>query len=373
MKRLHKILLALFAWVTATTAISFAQVPAGIADTIVTFRFHPGADLFTLKGNEAELARLYALVDEYHAQIAAGGMPVRVDGYCASLSTEKENLMTAFIRANRVKSELITHKGLKEADFRTANYAQAYHNHKDIVVVTLRIPAKAQPGAETPRTAVAERQRTETPAVKEPQTQPAVKEPDGQAAVQQQPQQPSSAPLPVVSRPEPYRFALRTNLLYDALLLPTLGAEWRVNRDWGIRLDGSLARWGDGHGKVQKVWLLNPEVRRYLLRDRRFYVGAAGSYGEYNIYRYPLGSLFPEDTGYQGKLWSAGVTAGYQLCLSRRFSVDFNLGLGYTRSVYDSFTVTDGVRVVKGRNRAKNLFGPTQAGINLIWTIGGTK
>lgn len=47
-------------------------------------------------------------------------------------------------------------------------------------------------------------------------------------------------------------FALRTNLLYDAFLLPTLGVEWRVNRNWGIKLDGSLSWWGSSSDKVQK-------------------------------------------------------------------------------------------------------------------------
>lgn len=149
--------------------------------------------------------------------------------------------------------------------------------------------------------------------------------------------------------------------------------EWRVNRNWGIKLDGSLSWWGSSSDKVQKVWLLNPEVRWYLLRDKRLYVGASGSYGEYNIYKYPLGRLFSKDTGYQGTLWSAGVTVGYQLCLSRKFSVDFNLGMGYTRSKYDSFGMTDGVRVSKERDKTKNFFGPTQAGINLVWTFGNNK
>ena len=86
-----------------------------------------------------------------------------------------------------------------------------------------------------------------------------------------------------------------------------------------------------------------------------------------------LGNLLKDDTGYQGTMWGAGVTVGYQLPLSRCFSIDFNLGLGYTRSEYDSFGMTGGVRVYKERNKTKNLWGPTQAGISLVWTIGGNK
>lgn len=172
---------------------------------------------------------------------------------------------------------------------------------------------------------------------------------------------------------QPYRFAVRTNVLYDALLLPTLGVEWRVNRDLGVKLDGSLSWWSGNHGKVQKMWLVNPEVRWYLLRDKRFYVGASGSYGAYNIYKYPLGGILSKDTGYQGTMWNTGLTVGYQLYLSHCFFVDFNLGLGYTRSEYDSFRMADGVRVYKERYKSKNFWGPTQAGISLMWTIGNNR
>lgn len=141
----------------------------------------------------------------------------------------------------------------------------------------------------------------------------------------------------------------------------------------GHQAGRQLAWWGGKSDKVQKMWLLNPEVRRYLLRDRRFYVGASGSYGEYNVYKYPVGNFFSKYTGYQGMVWSAGLTVGYQLRLSRHFSVDFNLGLGYARFDYDTFGMTDGVRIYKAKDRSKNFFGPTQAGINLVWTIGDNK
>ncbi|CAK7017579.1 MAG: hypothetical protein PARBA_00730 [Parabacteroides sp.] len=350
----------------------------------VTFRFLPGENMFTCAGNEVELERLYALIDCHRAEIAAGKMPVYVDGYCVSLPTTKENLNTAFARANRVKSELITREGLKETDFITANYARAYHNNKDVVVVTLRIPSAKATTETTPAKEEVEREEPRQKEVTvEPETKPgsqqvtvkkapvAEKQPEANRNVEQQ-------PAPVTERftsesEQPYRFAVRTNVLYDAFLLPTLGVEWRVNENIGVRLDGSLSWWGGSTVKVQKVWLVNPEVRWYLLRNRRFYVGVSGNYGEYNLYKYALGGIVSKDTGYQGKLWNAGLTVGYQLYLSRDFSIDFNLGLGYTRSEYDSFGMTDAVRVYKERNKTKNLWGPTQAGINLVWTIGSNK
>lgn len=358
-------------------------------EKMVTFKFVPGNDMFYIpwSGNDAELERLYALVDEYRTEIAAGRMPVYVDGYCASLPTSKENLTTAFVRANRVKSELIQHKGLTEADFITANYARAYHNNKDVVVVTLRIPATKEPDAarlererqeqaEREGAAQAERERIER---ERAQAQAERAEREKAAAEQlareqaERAEQERLAAEQAAVPAKPYCVAVRTNVLYDAMLLPTLGVEWRINRNVGVKLDGSLAWWGGSSDKVQKMWLLNPEVRWYLLRDKRFYVGASGNYGQYNIYNYPIGSIVSKDTGYQGSMWGAGMTVGYQLYLSRGFSVDFNLGLGYTRSEYDSFTMIDGVRVYKDRNRTKNFWGPTQAGISLVWTIGGKR
>ncbi|WP_368123272.1 DUF3575 domain-containing protein [Bacteroides thetaiotaomicron] len=398
MKQLQEKLLALLLMALLSVTGAYAQETLDKQETpdkVVIFRFLPGEEMFSLKGNEAELERLYALVDEYRTDITAGRMPVYVDGYCASMPTAKENFDIAYTRANRVKSELITQKGLKEADFITANYARAYHNNKDVVVVTLRIPAEEQPDtarmererreqaerecqaqAEAKRQAQAERERIEQERA-QAETERAEREKAEAEYLAREQQAVTDA---VQSRTEtaepakPYHVAVRTNLLYDAMLLPTLGVEWRINEHVGIKLDGSLSGWGGSTGKVQKMWLVNPEVRWYLLHDKRFYVGASGTYGEYNIYKYALGSILSkDDTGYQGKLWNAGLTVGYQLPLSRRFTVDFNLGLGYTRSEYDSFTMTDGVRAYKERDRSKNLWGPTQVGISLVWTIGGNK
>lgn len=368
MKRMIPVLLFLLCATLVTAGEPKTSVTAPGADSLYVFRFVAENDMFYIpwKGNDSELARLVKTVAAHRDDILAGQIPVIVDGWCTSYPDRETNLRTAATRSNRVKSELILRAALKENCFVTRNHAKAYEGQKDIVTVALRIPAKT-----TVRETVAAQTKDTVMVSVARETEK--KEPDGQTAVQQQPEQPSSEPLPVVCQPETYRFALRTNLLYDAFLLPTLGVEWRVNRDWSIKLDGSLSWWGGNSDKVQKAWFLNPEVRWYLLRDRRFYVGASGSYGEYNIYKYPVGSLFSKDTGYQGKLWSAGVTVGYQLCLSRHFSMDFNLGLGYIRSKYDSFTMTDDVRVSKERNQSKNFFCPTQAGISLVWTFGNKK
>jgi len=125
------------------------------------------------------------------------------------------------------------------------------------------------------------------------------------------------------------------------------------------------------------MWMLSPEARWYLTSKKRFYVGVSGNFGEANVYDYPLGNilqkLYSKDSGYQGDFWGVGATVGYQLYLSRCFSIDFNLGLGYTHFDFDTFEMIDRVRVYKSKDNTKNFWGPTQAGVSLVWTIGGSK
>ena len=54
---------------------------------------------------------------------------------------------------------------------------------------------------------------------------------------------------------------------------------------------------------------------------KAWYLGAMFKAGQFN---YKL-----SETGKQGDLMGGGITAGYQLRLSKALDLDFNLGLGY--------------------------------------------
>ena len=357
MSKITNVLLTIL-FTLSVAEISSARPTSPREDTVlITFRFQPREDLFTLMGNEAALNRLYAFLDKYRAKITEDKISIRVDSYCTSLPTAKENLNTAFTRANQVKSEMILHKDLKEANFITANYATTYNGNRDIVVVTFHIPEDQKP-------------LKNVSSIKPKQPEPQQPEPAKDTTRQIKPVVTTSKPpIEPADTPGFHRFAIRTNVLYDAVLLPTLGVEWRINRNISMKLDGSIAWWGSQTGKVQKIWILNPEIRWYLGYAKQLYTGISGHYGKYNLYKYSLGRLISNDTGYQGDLWSTGITIGYQLPLSRSLSVDFNLGLGYTHFEYDSFTVTDHARNFKFKKQNKNFWGPTQIVINLIWKL----
>ena len=185
----------------------------------------------------------------------------------------------------------------------------------------------------------------------------------------------------VVLKKDSY-FSLRTNRLYDAFLILAIGADWRMSDEIGVKLDVGFSHWGAETGKVQKILFLNPEVRWYLGTEKKFYVGIGGNYGKYNTYGYLLGSFYSEtvaqdgyirNTGYQGSLWNVGVTAGYQLKLIKCLSLDFNLGLGCTSFKYDSFNMIERVRIYNKKDQTKKFWGPTQAGVSLVWAINAKK
>jgi hypothetical protein len=130
----------------------FALLPLAAqerTDTVYTFRFVPGRDMFYVPwgGNDKELTRLETCVMQWKTQILAGEIPVLVDGHCTSGDSENDNLATAKIRANRVKSELITRQGLREECFTTRNHA----TEGDFVTVRIAVPREDTAAQEAER------------------------------------------------------------------------------------------------------------------------------------------------------------------------------------------------------------------------------
>lgn len=159
----------------------------------------------------------------------------------------------------------------------------------------------------------------------------------------------------------PYHFALRANLLRWATLTSDLGIEWRINRSWSIQVNGSWTSWSwNDKNRRYALWEVSPEVRCYIGKEKRGYIGAMFKAGEFN---YKLSTV-----GKQGDLLGGGITGGYQLKLNKSLSMDFSLGLGYVNADTEKYKVIEGVRVRQG-NETKHWFGPIQAGVTLVWNI----
>lgn len=330
---------------------------AASADSLYEFRFKPGDDRFfgVFKENEAQLKALSEFVDYHRPAIEAGTMPLYVDGYCRSTGTDEENLRTAKTRASRVKSELIVRKRLTEDCFITKTHA----SDGDFVTVRIVVPA---PDASPAGKAVAVEAEAMPVAGINPD--------NGGTAL---PEKTETADTVVATATDATAvpasgdgngipgLSLRANLLRWATLTPDLGVEWRISRNVGILVNGSWTSWSwDNKNRRYALWKVSPEVRYYIGKEKRGYLGAMYHIGEFN-YK-------PGYTGKQGDYQGGGITGGYWLPLNRSLSLDFHAALGYTRADYDRYNVTEGVRVRQGSG-SKNYWGINQLGITLVWKI----
>ena len=366
--------LTLFLWLMTVTFPVIAQQKT---DTTYTFRFVPQKDMFYVpwNGNDTELARLLECIENSKATIFDGKLPLLVDGYCNSMGGEAENLATAKIRANRVKSELITRAKIKEENFITHNHATG----GDFVIVRLTVPAKetAAMEAEARRRAEAERLETETRAEQERRAEEQRKAEEARLAAEptvagRRERQKAEAEkdalqnalagtLSDIKITNDYHLSLRANLLRWATLTPDLGVEWRICPSWGIAVNGSWTSWTwSDKDRRYALWEVAPEIRYYMGEKKAWYLGAMFKAGQFN---YKL-----SETGKQGDLMGGGITAGYQLRLNKALALDFNLGLGYLNADFEKYEVIDGVRVRCG-NETKNWCGPINAGVTLVWKL----
>ena len=358
-------------WIT-TALLTLLLLPAMAqqkADTTYTFRFVPREDMFYVpwNGNDTELARLLECIEKNKATILDGKLPLLVDGYCNSLGSEAENLATAKIRANRVKSELIIRAEIKEENFITRNHA----TEGDFVTVRMTVPVKetaaTDADTEARRKAEAERLAAEKRAEQERLAEEQRKAEEARLAAEKAEAEKAAQQNTLADTPSEtkitndYHLSLRANLLRWATLTPDLGLEWRICPSWGIAVNGSWTSWTwSDKDRRYALWEVAPEVRYYMGEKKAWYLGAMFKAGQFN---YKL-----SETGKQGDLMGGGITAGYQLRLNKALDLDFNLGLGYLNADYEKYEVIDGVRVRRG-NETKDWWGPINAGVTLVWKL----
>ena len=335
--------LTLFLWLMTLTFPVIAQQKA---DTTYTFRFVTQKDMFYVpwNGNDTELARLLECIENNKATILDGKLPLLVDGYCNSQSSEVKNLATAKIRANRVKSELITRAKIKEENFITRNHV----TEGDFVTVRLTVPVKET--AVTDAEAEARRKAEEA--------RLAAEKAEAEKTAQQNTLADTLSETKITTD---YHLSLRANLLRWATLTPDLGVEWRICPSCGIAVNGSWTSWTwSDKDRRYALWEVAPEIRYYMGEKKAWHLGAMFKAGQFN---YKL-----SETGKQGDLMGGGITTGYQLRLNKALALDFNLGLGYLNADFEKYEVIDGVRVRCG-NETKNWCGPINAGVTLVWKL----
>jgi hypothetical protein len=388
MKILCKFTSALFMLLLLT------QAQAQENKSVFVFAFAPGSSAFLLDygNNRAELQRLKDEVTARYDQIYGDTLAVFVKGYCAA------DFHLAAIRSNRIKSELITAAGMREEFFITNNFRIVIDGKTDISRVEVRIPLPEERLAEN----IARRKKFGEPVYQYPSDRAKADTPvetghapsiNAATTEQKSPQdgvdaqgRDVAAPASDAMRQEEKpvdnmqaveqaaahstvdkaggKLFIRANLLYWLVALPNIGIEYKPTENFGILVNGGWNHftWNDEYSVVS-AYFVQPEIRRYFGESRRWFIGLEGHVGQFNI------KLSKDKDGAQGDFYGGGFTGGYRLRLSRIFDMDFSLGLGYTNLKYEKYYRSNGVFVVKENNLKKDFFGPSQAGISLIWKI----
>ena len=165
------------------------------------------------------------------------------------------------------------------------------------------------------------------------------------------------------------KLALRTNLLYDAALVPNVGVEWFVDQHWSVAAN------------VMYIWLKNDTRHRYWRLfstdvEARYWLKANdgdlrtghhfGAYAAFYRYDFEFGGKgWMGDANYGG-----GISYGYAWRIfpkwRERFTFDLNIGLGYLGGTHKEYDPDEGCYVWQ-RTMRHNLFIPTKAEVTLVW------
>ncbi len=355
----------LFIGLLACPARAESQTKEAMADSAIVFRFVPQRLMFySNKHNDNAILQAAALIERHREAICRGDAIVRVQGFCTSHPSDAANLKAARNRSNQVKSWFITHHGMQEAWYRTTNHASSYQGMEDVVAIM----AVAYREETLPQPAIAE----EKPAPAPPLVQiDAPARPLPARSWAEIPQMPEAMPLAHASKAYVWReykttpWSLKTNLLYDVLLMPSLELEYHINRHWSVNVEGNMAWWhNDRKHRYYQLATISPEGRFWFktkgLRHGH-YVGLFVGGGWYDLEN--------GGRGYQGEMEYAGLSYGYMFPIGKHFSMEAGIGLGYMNTKYAEYLPMDGHYVFQQAKRM-NYFGPLKLKLAVGWNIG---
>lgn len=167
------------------------------------------------------------------------------------------------------------------------------------------------------------------------------------------------------------KVAVKTNLLYAATTSLNLGVEFALAHKWTLDITAGLNPWNLQKDKGGiRHWLVQPEVRYWFCnRFERHFIGLHGIYGEYQIQNIDLHPFGKDLRGIRYDGWGVGggISYGYHLPMGLRWAWEFTVGAGYIYLNYDKYNCGECDKLLKSND--KHYFGPTKAGISLIFMI----
>ena len=161
-----------------------------------------------------------------------------------------------------------------------------------------------------------------------------------------------------------HRLALKTNIIYDLALMPSLEVEYMIDDRWSVNAEGEVAWWRkESKHKYYQIATLSPEIRYWFKTKKRWHGHYVGLFGGGSWYDLENGRR-----GYKGEFWKAGLSYGYMFPIGRSLSFEAGLGLGFLRTWYEEYLPIDGHYVYQQSSRT-NWIGPVKLKFTLVWRL----
>lgn len=364
MKTKFRYLLFLILALTFHSRIVSANIEDNVSnskDSVIIFRFIPKDLMFydsKKLGFRESLFRALDLINSHKDDIVAGKAVVVIHGYCTSFPTYKANRAAAKNRSNQVKSYFITNYWMKEQYYKTRNHVDTYRGNKEIVAV---VGIEYLPGYEPKR---------EAPKFEPIISQASIPVPSAYFEKESIDILPNEAPVEISTLKEEdedarsfnFPFILKSNLIYDAMLAPSLEIEYVINDRWSAGVETSIAWWHNNNKPwFYQIATLIPEVRYRIDARKQGHYHSVGLFGGAGWY-----DLEYLKTGYQGELWMAGLSYSYSFPINKLLGFEAGAGLGFMSAKYEEYLPMDGHYAYQQTTRT-NFFGPLRLKFALVF------
>ena len=169
------------------------------------------------------------------------------------------------------------------------------------------------------------------------------------------------------------KFAIKSNLLYDATATINLGIEAGLGEKFTFDLSANYNPFQFADNKKWKHWLIQPEIRYWTCRKFGGHFFAAHLLGmQYNAGNIDfatdfLGTPFSQlrDYRFEGLLVGAGVGYGYAWMLNKHWNFEVEACFGVAYTMYNKYECPKcGEQIGSGKHV---YYGPTKLAINFVY------
>jgi hypothetical protein len=185
---------------------------------------------------------------------------------------------------------------------------------------------------------------------------------------------PELLPMPVMEKRKSTMFALKTNLLYDAVTALNAEVEVPIGKRFSVMVEDVFPWWKagpNGNKYCLQMWTMSIEPRWWFYRkgmnDRLqgHFVAPYVMSGKYDL-------QWDTSICYRGYGWSAGLTYGYSMPLCKWLNMEFSMSIGYLNASYQHYQPSaDYEQLFKDPDNAGRMtyVGPTKVKVSLVVPI----